>query len=127
MTHCNVNELIGKTISKIEITDEIKFYCSDGCIYKMYHEQDCCESVSIEDINGDIDDLINSPIFLAEESTNFSKDDLDHTPESFTWTFYRFGTTKGYVDIRWYGESNGYYSESVDFCQISKPITFLKK
>lgn len=82
----------------------------------MYHDQDCCEAVSIDDIVGDINDLIGSPLTMAEEVTNPDglgrKDEYD---ESYTWTFYKFATNKGYVTIKWYGESNGYYSESVDF------------
>ncbi|WP_244943901.1 DUF7448 domain-containing protein [Siminovitchia fortis] len=106
----------GKTLTKIETDyeDELIFYTSDGEIYKMYHEQHSYESVSIEDINGDLKDLIGNPITMAEEVT---QDDLN-APESGTWTFYKFATIKGFVTIRWYGESNGYYSESVDFIRI---------
>jgi len=75
----------------------------------MYHEQDCCESVSIDDINGDLDDIMNSPILLAEEVINSGENEWG----TETWTFYKLSTIKGTVVIKWYGESNGYYSETV--------------
>ena len=98
--------------------DKIVFKTTDGEVYKMYHEQDCCESVYVESIVGDLDDLVGEPILRAEEAENLfdmikNADKEEESDESYTWTFYKLATRKGYVDIRWYGTSNGYYSEDV--------------
>ena len=117
-------DLLNKTLQSIDVSDEkdeILFKTIDGFIYRMYHEQDCCESVYVEDICGDINDLIGMPILQAEESFKSGEDETDSDGnyiESYTYTFYKLATFKGYVTIRWYGESNGYYSESVDFENI---------
>jgi len=123
MNYLDVNILENKVITNIDHdSEQMTFTCDDGKKYMMYHRQDCCESVSIEDIVGDINDLLNTPILKAEEVTSdenpSNTDKSEDYQESFTWTYYKFATIKGYVDIRWYGESNGYYSESVDFVEI---------
>lgn len=109
-------DLLGKTLMNVTIVDdeEVIFTLVDGSQYKLYHSQDCCESVTVESVVGDLEDLIGSPILLAEEASN----DDPEASESGTWTFYKLATIKGYVDIRWYGSSNGYYSESVDFMKM---------
>lgn len=117
----NIKELIGKTLLEIKINehkDEIFFNCNDGTKYRMLHYQYCSERVTIDDINGNLNDLLGTPIVIAEESSNFDESERSECSESFTWTFYKFATLNGYVDIKWYGESNGYYSERVDFEQI---------
>ena len=71
--------LLGKTLTSIKVNndnDEIIFTANDGTEYKMWHRQDCCERVSIEDVNGDWDDLIGNPILVAEENSS-----TDPTPE----------------------------------------------
>lgn len=108
-------EMYGKTFVSAEKTsvdeaDELVFTTAEGHTMRFYHEQDCCENVSIEDICGDLSDLCGSPMLLAEETSERKESD----DGSCTWTFYRFRTNKGSVTVRWVGESNGYYSESVD-------------
>lgn len=112
-----IEELLGQTLVSIEkYDDELIFKLSNGTTYKMHHMQDCCETVVIEDISGDLDDLLNTPILIARESINTGSDEDNYG--SCTWTYYHLATLKGYVDIRWYGSSNGYYSERVDFERI---------
>tara|TARA_R110000796_G_C14224074_1_gene394994 strand:+ start:96 stop:476 length:381 start_codon:yes stop_codon:yes gene_type:complete len=120
-----IKELLGKIlVDVINVNnDELIFICDNGDKYKLYHLQNCCEHVEIEDICGDLKDLIGNPILIAEEnSTDINPDgvEIPEWQESFTWTFYKLATIKGYVDVRWYGESNGYYSEEVDFIKEDK-------
>lgn len=119
--HCNVTELLGKTLVSVvnESNDKLIFTTIDGDVYVMLHDQQCRENVYLEDIVGDLDDLVGSPILISEECDGESPS-VNYIPESFTWTFYKFATIKGYVDLRWYGESNGYYSEGVDFYKLGK-------
>ena len=108
-------DLQGRILYKVLKLDdyELRFHLTEDHYVRMYHMQDCCESVSIEDIVGDLDDLVGTPLLLVEEVSNYDGESKEYS-ESETWTYYRFRTIKGSVDIRWYGESNGYYSESVD-------------
>lgn len=117
----SISDLIGRTVTRIERPNsgEVIFICDgDGTTWRLFHYQDCCESVYLDDVAGDLADLTGTPIVMAEESTrNGSGED---GAESRTWTFYKFATARGYVTLTWRGDSNGYYSESVDFEQIGK-------
>jgi hypothetical protein len=112
-------DLLGKTFTDIsgayQGSQEIIFTCSDGTKYKMFHLQDCCESVRVEDVCGYLPCLLDHPILKAEETSSSGDDEWG----THTYTFYHIATVKGYVTIRWYGTSNGYYSESVSIGVMS--------
>lgn len=116
------NTLTGKTVTLIyqgeyNGSTALFFEMDDGDKFVMYHQQDCCENVNLEEIIGDLDDLIGSPILEAEDSSNSEEGKYG---DSETWTFYKLSTIKGSVTLRWYGTSNGYYSESVDLYKLTR-------
>lgn len=118
----NFEELKGKIITEIDGLEKgnerIKFTCSDGSKYQLTYYEDCCASCSIEDVCGDLADLLNSEVLLAEvvESNENPQDiPVPQYQDSFTWAFYKLSTIKVSVTIRWYGESSGYYSETATF------------
>jgi len=122
----SVNDLKGHAFSKIEVCEDsisVTFYGMKGQpLFRMEHVQDCCENVYLAEVIGEWNDLIGTPIFLAEEVSNHARPRDSLTPDddayyevsdSETWTFYKLTTMKGSVTLRWYGTSNGYYSEGV--------------
>ena len=117
------NDLVGETIIKFDGEkggDQIFIHLKCGGYCTLNHSQDCCENVLVEDIVGDTDDLLDVPLLMAEEvasegETPTGLQEPADSDDSFTWTFYKLGTIHGSITIRWYGSSNGYYSEDVSF------------
>lgn len=110
----DLNNLIGATI--LDVTKDgigmldIK---TDKGDMVFYHYQDCCEYVWLDDGYEELKAMIGEKIVFAEEIR--SSDRGDHKPYvSCTWTFYKISTQWKDVTLRFIGESNGYYSESVD-------------
>jgi len=118
--HRPFDALVGQTLVAIDGMEKgsayVTFTTVSGTEYIMYHQQDCCESVELVDVVGDVADLLHTPIVVAREDSNADGETPEYT-ESFTWTFYTLRTIKGTVTLRWLGQSDGYYSESVDFME----------
>lgn len=116
--------LVDRTTTNDDDTDALIFCTTDDEFYALYYCPDCpgSSSCTIESITGDFSDLIGRPLRIAEEAVSDEPPagvHQEYVPESQTWTFYKLATVKGYVDIRWFGESNGYYSESVTFAKLN--------
>jgi hypothetical protein len=132
------SDLVGKRIKHVEYDQDgvLVFITDEGDVYQMYHDQDCCESVTLEDFElGEARKILEGHVVgIADESSSSdlpplpssydggwdNPDRNKYTPDSYTWTFYKLATDAGWLDIRWYGESNGYYSESVDFYLLNE-------
>lgn len=111
------NNMLGQVMTDVSAPDDMIFMAESGKVFRFTHFQDCCESVGIEDITGDLQDLVGSPLLIAEEVDNISGFHPDDSDDCATWTFYKFATNKGSITVRWYGTSNGYYSTSVSYVE----------
>jgi hypothetical protein len=118
------SELKGEVLSQITIpnTDNYKnegypttviFTTNEGKHFFLCHHQECCEHVHLEEIHGCLEDLLNTEILHASKEEVTIVNDKTYGLEKAT--FYLISTIKGYVTLRFIGESNGYYSVGVDF------------
>jgi len=105
--------LIAGTSLPSEGDDFVTFKTLSGRTFSMYHEQDCCESVRIVDVKGNIADLLGVKIVSATETIDGAESYESATQTIFTLV----GENGKAVVIEWLGESNGYYSESVSFIE----------
>ena len=111
---CDIKDMVGKKVTGIYYDEENFQILTDDCVYIFYHEYSCCEDVWLTQVDGISDKLIGSRIVSAEEVVNQES----VTGGSVTWSFYKIGTNKGMIDFRFQGESNSYYSETVDLIKI---------
>jgi hypothetical protein len=108
-----IGDLTGKTVILVRgahpYSSSVEFFFSDLTRMTLDHAQSCCETVLVEEVIGDVRDLIGRPLLLSEEVVSDDPEDFQTTA-----TWYKFVTNSGSVTIRWLGRSNGYYSQAVD-------------
>ena len=108
----NIEQLTGMTITAVvyKESDESLLIHLNTHVLEMIHHQDCCETVYLADVVGSFEDLIGYPLLEVSESiVDIATEDM-----SSTASYYNFKTVKASVQLRWVGESNGYYSETVN-------------
>ncbi len=117
-------------------SDRVSFVSTEGRRFDFFHSPECCESVQVEDVAGDVRDLLDAPLVMAEvercgdqdppervQAFNLKMEQLfpgeqPYKDDAWAWTFYKFGTVKGYVTVRWLGSSNGWYGVDVECEEI---------
>lgn len=121
LREASFSELKGGRITGINYEDDVLILTivinDETRRFKMYHPQACCESVELIDGLEELKQCLNYTIVDAYVTTN-SNDSKDNTHESWTWTYYTIQTDRCSATLRWYGTSNGYYSEGVSFVEI---------
>ena len=124
MSDANFFELKGQVIKEItglEKDSPEVHIVTNQTTYKLYHHQDCCESVLVENVIGDEKDILNEEIIFAEEDAGANDPDWYTEYDrlySHTWTKYVLKTKNASLEFWFLGESNGYYNESVSIKKI---------
>jgi hypothetical protein len=116
--HVEFSALVGEVLDSVDIDREenqILLTTRSGRRFVVYHEQECCETVAISGQDGSFDKLVGKPIVEARDiAVDTGDDELD----SQTTTTLVFRVDDQTVISRWIGDSNGYYSESVDIAEL---------
>ena len=117
--HVEFSALVGEVLDSVDIDREenqILLTTRSGRKFVVYHEQDCCETVAISGQDGSFDKLIGKPLIEARDfAVDTTEEGID---DSQTTTTLVFRVDDQTVISRWIGDSNGYYSESVDIAEL---------
>lgn len=100
-----------KSIEHVEVygRPEVHFYMEDGAIVKVYHCQECSESVDIDTM--DKEDLA---MCIGDGPVTFTRTtDRIGTVEG-TYTFITLQSQHNNATFSFRGESNGHYSEEAE-------------
>jgi hypothetical protein len=118
----SVESMIGSVVKSIDIdesNDDCLITLEDGRKFKIEHFQDCCETVQFYDASGDVHSLIGKKLTNVTEDYNDDPIEEDLSCDgSHTWSVYKFQTDENTVILRWYGDSNGYYSETTQLYEV---------
>lgn len=126
----DISVLVGLTLTAIDAKRddedgdivELWFRTECGRTFRMFHEQDCCESVYLNDCGGETADLIGDAILHAEAASTQGDEIMQKFfsggGERHLWTFYKISTVFTSLTLRWLGSSNGYYAEDVSFVEV---------
>lgn len=117
-------ELLNKQISRVMLnsfSDQILFITSNGEQFLYQTEGDCCSTTWIEEING-LDNLLGQVIHDVED-VPMGEPEADRAHGQDGSKYFdvlqdygvKFTTTRGYCDLVYRNESNGYYGGSLGF------------
>ncbi len=118
---CDFSELQGLVLTEIVYSynellsrdeEPTVIFKSKDRKFIMAGDGDCCARAYLEDVCGDLQQLIGDPILLADGVAN----KMDQIGEK-GWFFYKLSTIKESVTMRWMYRSSGYegYSVKVSF------------
>jgi hypothetical protein len=117
--HVEFSALVGEVLDAVDIDrekDQILLTTRSGRNFLVYHKQDCCETVAISGQDGSFDKLIGKPIVEARDITVDTSEEAAGSSQTTTILVFRVDDQT--VISRWIGDSNGYYSESVDIAEL---------
>lgn len=91
-------------------SDEVTIIFEDGGYIELSSSED-----SSNDVRVWLEDFSSTAFRDGIEGAKFDNIiEKNGNSDSLTYTFYTITTSKGYLDLRWAGNSNGCYSEHCD-------------
>lgn len=124
-TEVSISALRGQTLASVDylppdLDCEERFLLTtvDGRTYEISHHQECCESVQLEETEGDWQKIIGRVIVDAEKHTIEVSQKNETVDVRLTELVFR--TDEHTLIQRWIGESNGYYGIEVDVYELEK-------